>query len=254
MKIFLDTASVEAIKKYNDMGLVDGITTNPTLLSKEKGNPAEIMREIVRIVQGPVSLEVVATTAEEMIEEAHRLKKYGRNVVVKIPMIPDGLKAVKKLKAEGIETNVTLCFSANQAILAAKAGAAYVSPFIGRLDDHGQNGVDVIRNIKRMYTQGDGHALILAASIRNLQHLLYCFSARAELVTVPAHVLEEWAAKGFPLPDAEFTYQKVGKSIPYEELDLQQPWQRFNTEHELTTKGIEKFVADYRATLYQAAS
>src|SRR5690242_17087744 len=119
MKIFLDTANLESIKKYNDMGLVDGITTNPTLLSKEKGDPAEIMREIVKIVKGPVSLEIVGTTLEEMLEEAHRLKKYGQNVVVKIPMISDGLKAVKRLKSEGIETNVTLIFSTNQAILAA---------------------------------------------------------------------------------------------------------------------------------------
>ncbi|HEY8140959.1 MAG TPA: transaldolase family protein, partial [Nitrososphaera sp.] len=151
MKIFLDTANVESIKKYNDMGLVDGITTNPTLMSKEKGNPAEIMRQIVKIVKGPVSLEVVATSFQEMIDEAHRLKKYGQNVVVKIPMIPEGLKAVKKLKADGIDTNVTLVFSANQAILAAKAGAAYVSPFIGRLDDAGQDGMGLIREIVQIY-------------------------------------------------------------------------------------------------------
>src|SRR6478672_5443658 len=140
MKIFLDTANLDSVKKYNDMGLVDGVTTNPTLLSKEKGNPAGIMREIVKIVQGPVSLEVVGTTYDSMMEEAHRLKKYGKNVIVKIPMVHDGLKAVKKLKEEGIETNVTLIFSANQAVLAAKAGASYVSPFIGRLDDAGQDG------------------------------------------------------------------------------------------------------------------
>src|SRR5919109_3158754 len=123
MKIFLDTAKIEDIKTFNDMGIVDGITTNPSLLSKEKGNPSEIMRDIVKIVKGPVSFEVVGTQFEEMLEEARRLKKYGENVVVKIPMIPEGMKAVKTLKEEGIETHVTLIFSANQAILAAKAGA-----------------------------------------------------------------------------------------------------------------------------------
>jgi transaldolase len=130
----------------------------------------------------------------------------------------------------------------------------YVSPFVGRLDDHGQNGVDLVSNIKRMYAGGDGHVFVLAASIRNLQHLLHSFSAGAELVTVPADVLEDWAAKGFPLPGPGFRYQPVGTLIPYEELDLEKPWESFNIEHELTRKGIDKFVADYRATLYQKAS
>src|SRR5581483_169473 len=137
MKIFLDSANLSSIKKYNDMGIIDGITTNPTLLSRERDNPATLMREIVGIVKGPVSLEVTATKTEEMVEQAHRLIKYGQNVIVKIPMIPDGLKAVRQLTHEGIPTNVTLVFSANQALLAAKAGASYVSPFIGRLDDIG---------------------------------------------------------------------------------------------------------------------
>src|ERR687894_2650119 len=161
MKIFLDTANIDSIKKYDDMGLIDGITTNPTLLSKEKGNPAEIMREIVKIVRGPVSLEVIGTTMDEMVNEAHRLKKYGQNVVVKIPMIPDGLKVVKKLKEQGIQTNVTLIFSANQAILAAKAGAAYVSPFIGRLDDMGSDGMNLIRDINQIFKNYQYTAKIL---------------------------------------------------------------------------------------------
>src|ERR687886_1711677 len=171
MKIFLDTANIESIKKYNDMGLVDGITTNPTLLSKEKGNPAEIMLQIVKIIKGPVSLEVVGTTMDEMVDEAHRLKKYGHNVVVKIPMIPDGLKAVKKLKEEGIQTNVTLVFSANQAILAAKAGAAYVSPFIGRLDDAGQEGMLVIKEIVQIFRNYEFRTQVLVASIRHPVHV-----------------------------------------------------------------------------------
>ena len=189
MKIFLDTANIDSIKRYNDMGLVDGITTNPTLLSKEKGNPSEIMRQIVKIVKGPVSLEVVGITAEEMIEEAHRLKKYGQNVVVKIPMIPDGMKAVKKLKAEGVETNVTLIFSANQAILAAKAGAAYVSPFIGRLDDAGQEGMAVIREIVQIFKNYQFDTNVLVASVRHPLHVIEAGKIGAHVVTLPPDIL-----------------------------------------------------------------
>ncbi|HEX2556746.1 MAG TPA: fructose-6-phosphate aldolase, partial [Nitrososphaera sp.] len=185
MKIFLDTANIDLIKKYNDMGLVDGITTNPTLLSKEKGNPGEIMRQIVKIVKGPVSLEVVSTNADVMLEESHRLKKYGPNVVVKIPMIPDGLKVVKKLKSEGIETNVTLVFSANQAILAAKAGAAYVSPFIGRLDDAGQDGMALIREIVQIFKNYEFDTKVLVASVRHPLHVIDAAKIAAHVVTLP---------------------------------------------------------------------
>jgi transaldolase len=189
MKIFLDTANIESIKKYDEMGFVDGITTNPTLLSKEKGNPAEIMRQIVKIVKVPVSLEVIGTTMDEMIEEAHRLKKYGQNVVVKIPMIPDGLRAVKKLKEEGIETNVTLIFSANQAILAAKAGAAYVSPFIGRLDDAGQEGMGVIREIMQIFKNYEFNTNVLVASVRHPLHVIEAGKIGAQVVTLPPDIL-----------------------------------------------------------------
>jgi transaldolase len=189
MKIFLDTANLESIKKYNDMGLVDGVTTNPSLLAKEKGNPAEIMREIVKMVNGPVSLEVVGTTAETMLEEAYRLKKYGKNVVVKIPMIAEGLKAVKKLKADGIETNVTLVFSANQAILAAKAGASYVSPFIGRLDDNGQDGMNLIREIVQIFKNYQFETSVLVASVRHPMHVVDAGKIGAHVVTLPADIL-----------------------------------------------------------------
>lgn len=217
MKIFLDTANVESIKKYNDMGLVDGITTNPTLLSKEKGNPAEIMRQIVRIVKGPVSLEVVGTTAAEMMEEAHRLKKYGQNVVVKIPMIPDGLKAVKKLKEEGIPTNVTLVFSANQAILAAKAGAAYVSPFIGRLDDAGQEGMAVIREIVQIFKNYQFDTNVLVASIRHPLHVVDAGKIGAHVVTLPPDILGKMLTH--PLTDKGLSaflsdWEKVKKENP----------------------------------------
>ena len=203
MKIFLDTANLEDIKTFNDMGVVDGITTNPTLLSKEKGNPSEIMRDIVRIVNGPVSLEVVGTKFGEMLEEAHRLKKYGQNVVVKIPMIPEGMKAVKRLKEEGIETNVTLIFSANQAILAAKAGASYVSPFIGRLDDGGQEGMAVIREIIQIFKNYQFETKVLVASIRHPLHVIEAGKVGAHIVTLPPEVLRKMMIH--PLTDKGLT-------------------------------------------------
>jgi transaldolase len=217
MKIFLDTANVDSIKKYNDMGLVDGITTNPTLLSKEKGNPAEIMRQIVKIVKGPVSLEVVGTTTAEMIEEAHRLKKYGQNVVVKIPMIPDGLKVVKKLKEEGIQTNITLIFSANQAVLAAKAGAAYVSPFIGRLDDAGQEGMQVIREIVQIFKNYQFDTNVLVASVRHPLHVIEAGKIGAQVVTLPPDILGKMLTH--PLTDKGLSaflsdWEKVKKENP----------------------------------------
>jgi transaldolase len=217
MKIFLDTANLDSIRKYNDMGLVDGITTNPTLLSKEKGNPAEIMRQIVKMVKGPVSLEVVGTTAAEMLEEAHRLKKYGQNVVVKIPMIPDGLKAVKKLKEEGIQTNVTLIFSANQAILAAKAGAAYVSPFIGRLDDAGQDGMGLIREIVQIFKNYQFDTNVLVASVRHPLHVIDAGKIGAHVVTLPPDILGKMMSH--PLTDKGLSaflsdWEKVKKENP----------------------------------------
>jgi len=152
MKIFLDSANLESIKMYNDMGLLDGVTTNPTLLSKESGDPQKTMEEITNIIKGDVSLEVVSTEYSGMMEEGRRLRKYGENVVVKCPMIAEGLKACKALTAEAIPVNVTLVFSPNQAILAAKAGAKYVSPFIGRLDDIGQDGMHLISEIKQIFS------------------------------------------------------------------------------------------------------
>ncbi|HYY40482.1 MAG TPA: fructose-6-phosphate aldolase [Nitrososphaera sp.] len=217
MKIFLDTANIESIIKYSDMGLVDGITTNPTLLSKEKDNPAEIMLQIVKIVKGPVSLEVIGTTMDEMVEEAHRLKKYGQNVVVKIPMIPDGLKVVKKLKEEGIQTNVTLVFSANQAILAAKAGAAYVSPFIGRLDDTGQDGMTIIKDIVQIFKNYQFNTNVLVASIRHPLHVIEAGKIGAHVVTLPPEILGKMLSH--PLTDKGLSafmsdWEKVKKENP----------------------------------------
>jgi transaldolase len=171
------------------MGLVDGITTNPTLLWKEKQDPGALMREIVRIVKGPVSLEVVGTKTEEMVEEAHRLMKYGQNVVVKIPMISNGLRAIRQLSSDGIPTNVTLVFSTNQAILAAKAGASYVSPFIGRLDDSGQDGIDLVKQIVQIFRNYDFKTEVLVASVRHPLHIIEAGKIGAQIVTLPPEIL-----------------------------------------------------------------
>jgi transaldolase len=191
MKIFLDSANLESIKTYNDMGILDGVTTNPSLLSKEKGDPRKVMNEIVRIIKGPVNLEVIGTDYEVMIEEAHRLKKYGENVVVKIPMIPTGLRAVKRLAQEGISTNVTLIFSSNQAILAAKSGASYVSPFIGRLDDNGQDGMSIVREITQIFANYKFETEILVASIRHPIHVIEAGKCGADIVTLPPEILQK---------------------------------------------------------------
>jgi transaldolase len=217
MKIFLDTANIESIKKYSDMGVIDGITTNPTLFSKEKGNPTDIMREIVKIVRGPVSLEVTGTTMEEMIDEAHRLKKYGQNVVVKIPMIPDGLKVVRRLNEEGIQTNVTLIFSANQAILAAKAGASYVSPFIGRLDDAGHDGMTIISEIVQIFKNYQFNTEVLVASVRHPLHVTEAGKIGAHIVTLPPDILGKMISH--PLTDKGLStflsdWEKVKKENP----------------------------------------
>lgn len=189
MKIFLDTANIESIKRYNDMGAVDGVTTNPTLLSKEKGHPAEIMREITKLIKGPVSLEVVGIETDGMIEEAHRLAKFGPNVVVKIPMIPEGLKAVRQLHEEGIKTNVTLIFSSNQALLAAKAGASYVSPFIGRIDDVGHDGMVIIKEIVQIFANYKFDTEVLVASVRHPVHVVEAAKIGAHIVTLPPEIL-----------------------------------------------------------------
>ncbi|CAD6525830.1 putative transaldolase [metagenome] len=193
MKIFLDTANLEAIRKFNDMGLLDGITTNPSLLSKEGGNPKDVMEEITKIIKGDVSLEVVSTEYSGMIEEGKRLREYGKNVVVKVPMTPDGLKACKSFSSQGIPVNVTLVFSPNQALLAAKSGAKYVSPFIGRLDDVGQDGMSLIQDIKKIFDnyKDDFQTQILVASIRHPMHVIDAAKIGADVVTLPPSVLDK---------------------------------------------------------------
>ncbi len=191
MKIFLDTANVESIEKYNELGVVDGITTNPTLLSKEKGNPIKTMKKIVEIMKGPVSLEVVAIDFDKMMEESLKLAKYGDNVVVKIPMTMDGLKVVHALTKKGIKTNVTLIFSANQALLAAKAGATYVSPFIGRLDDIGSEGLNLVSEIVQIFASYDISTQLLVASVRHPLHVIEVAKMGADVVTLPPDILDK---------------------------------------------------------------
>jgi len=191
MKIFLDTANIESIQKYIDLGIVDGITTNPTLLFKENNDPIEAMKKIVKFVDGPVSLEVVATEFEEMMEESLKLAKYGDNVVVKVPMTSEGLKTVHALTKKNIKTNVTLIFSANQALLASKAGATYVSPFIGRLDDIGHDGLTLISDIVQIFASYDISTQVLVASVRHPIHVIESAKLGADVVTLPPEILQK---------------------------------------------------------------
>ncbi|MDE6889243.1 MAG: fructose-6-phosphate aldolase [Eubacterium sp.] len=202
MKFFVDTAIVEEIKKANDMGVICGVTTNPSLIAKSGRDFADVIKEITDIVDGAISGEVKATTqdAEGMIAEGREIAKIHPNMVVKIPMTVEGLKAVKQLASEGIKTNVTLIFNANQALLAARAGATYVSPFLGRLDDISVPGVDLIRTIAEIFAIHDIDTEIIAASIRNPIHIIDCALAGAHIATVPYNVIE--AMTKHPLTDA----------------------------------------------------
>lgn len=191
MKIFLDTANFESIQKYLELGVVDGITTNPSLLFKENSDPIDAMRKIVKLVDGPVSLEVVATDFDEIMDESLKLSSYGDNVVVKIPMTANGLKAVNALTKKNIKTNVTLIFSANQALLASKAGATYVSPFIGRLDDIGHDGLSLIRDIVQIFSGYDFSTQVLVASIRHPIHVIESAKLGADVVTLPPDILQK---------------------------------------------------------------
>lgn len=191
MKIFIDTANTREIKEALDLGLVDGVTTNPSLIAKEGRSSKEILKEICSLVSGPVSAEVISLDAGGMVSEALELSKIAKNIVIKIPLIKEGLKAARLLSQQGIETNVTLCFSANQALLAAKAGADYISPFIGRLDDISQVGMDLIRSIKMIYKNYGFKTQIIVASIRNPVHVLDSALVGADIATIPFAVIEQ---------------------------------------------------------------
>ncbi len=212
MKFFLDTANVDDIRKANDMGVICGVTTNPSLIAKEGRDFKEVIKEITSIVDGPISGEVKATTltAEGMIEEGREIAAIHPNMIVKIPMTIEGLKAVKVLSSEGIKTNVTLIFSANQALLAARAGATYVSPFLGRLDDISMPGINLIEDIVQIFDNYGLECEIIAASVRHTVHVTECALAGASIATVPYAVIEQM------------------------------------TKHPLTDQGIAKFQADYK--------
>jgi transaldolase len=213
MKFFIDTANVDDIRKANDMGVICGVTTNPSLIAKEGRDFNQVITEIASIVDGPISGEVKATTvdADKMITEGREIAKIHKNMVVKIPITVEGLKACNVLSKEGIKCNVTLIFSANQALLAARAGAAYVSPFLGRLDDISMPGIDLVRTISGMFAiYDDIHTEIIAASIRNPIHITDCALAGADIATVPYSVIEQMI------------------------------------KHPLTDAGIEKFQTDYK--------
>ncbi len=210
MKIYIDTANVEQIKKSIQLGYVDGVTTNPSLISKEEGEPKEILREICKVVEGPVSAEVIAIKSEAMVEEAKELAKIAKNIVIKIPMTEEGLKAVSSLSKDGIKTNVTLVFSSNQALLAARAGATYVSPFVGRLDDIGQDGIGLVNEIISIFEIHGLPTEVIAASIRHPDHVKMAALAGADIATIPFNVLEKMV------------------------------------KHPLTDIGLEKFLADWK--------
>lgn len=213
MKIFMDTANVAEIARYADWGVVYGVTTNPSLIAKSGRAQAEVIPEIAALVSGPVSAEVISTECAGMVEEARKLARIASNVVIKIPCIPEGLKAVKILAAENIKTNVTLVFSMTQALLAARAGAAYVSPFIGRLDDIGEDGVALVAKIVEAFRLYGIETEVIAASIRNLQHVEKVMLTGCQIATIPTKVLAQMI------------------------------------EHELTDKGLAQFMADYQNSL-----
>lgn len=191
MKIFIDSADIDAIKDCAAMGVVDGVTTNPTLIARSGRKHEEVVKEICEIVDGPISAEVLATDYDGMVEEGRRLATWHKNIVVKVPLIADGLKAVKTFTAEGIKTNVTLCFSASQALLAAKAGATYISPFLGRLDDISGDGMDLVQQIVQIYDNYDLQTQVLAASIRHPLHVVQAAMVGAHVGTMPPKVIQQ---------------------------------------------------------------
>jgi transaldolase len=280
-KILVDGGDPQETRQVKErLGFVDGQTTNPSLIANNpeikqrlaaghKLSEAEEMEEYKKIVReiaplvgdAGVSIEVFSdrkTTAQEMIAQGKEMYTWIPNAYIKYPCTSEGLRAAQMSVRDGLRVNLTLCFSQQQAaaVYGATKGArarVYVSPFVGRLDDLGQNGMELIGNIKRMFAQSDGHVLLLAASIRTLEHLFYCFALDVDLLTAPAKILTAWADKGLPLPEGDYEYRSAGKPIPYEELDLTRPWESFNIAHELTTKGLEKFATDYRKTLAESA-
>ena len=274
-KIFLDSGDPKETKDALDiLGFLDGQTTNPTLIAKnpsvhkriEDGNYFSkddiyenyktIAEEISSLIpQGSISLEVYAddnTKAAQMLEQARKMFCWIPNAHIKLPIIPEGLKASEQAVKEGIRINMTLCFTQEQAAAVygatkgAKKGDVFISPFMGRFDDLGYNGLDLTKNMIEMYKDGDGHVEVLAASVRNIDHLLTSIYLDADIITSPFKVLQQWVDEGMQLPDENFKYEAGGlKEIPYKQLSLDKPWQEFKFQHELLDKGLKRFADDW---------
>ncbi|MEW6068673.1 MAG: transaldolase family protein [Nitrospirota bacterium] len=278
-KIFLDSGDPKETKEIIKLlGFLDGQTTNPTLISKnpdarrqiEQGSKFSkeeildfykgVVREISALIpQGSVSVEVYAdfsTTSEDILKEGKEMFSWIPNAHIKIPITQEGLKAVEKAVKEGIRLNTTLCFNQEQAAAVyaatkdAKKGDTFVSPFVGRLDDKGLNGMDLISKILKMYRNGQSHVEVLTASVRNIDHLLCALQFGSDSVTVPFDVLKEWGKKGLPMPDEKYVYDsKDLKPIPSEDITLTKNWKDYNINHELTNIGIERFSSDWNALI-----
>lgn len=278
-KIFLDSGDPnETRETMKLLGFLDGQTTNPTLISKNPGAIGKLARgekftkeeiynfykEVVReisalIPQGSVSVEVYSdknTTADEMYEQGQEMFSWISNAHIKYPTTAEGLKAAQRSIKEGLRVNMTLCFSQQQAAAVysatkgAKKGDVFVSPFVGRLDDKGENGMDLIKNILQMYKTGDGHVEVLTASVRNLNHFLYALKLKTDIITAPISIYRKWKDTGMQIPEDSYVYdQGLLKSIPYKKLNLNMDWQEFNITHELTDKGIERFSEDWNALI-----
>jgi transaldolase len=278
-RIFLDGGNPDETRAIIKLlGFLDGQTTNPTLIAKNPqarrmleqgqkfsaGKLIDFYRQVVTTIcglvpEGSVSVEVYsdsATPAAMMLAQGKEMFSWTANAHVKFPTTGEGLKAAEQAVKSGMRVNMTLNFSQEQAAAVyaatrgARKGQVFVSPFVGRLDDRGENGMDLIANIMRMYRQGDGHVEVLTASVRSLGHLLYAFKLGSDIVTAPYEILREWGEKGMPLPDAGFAYgTKNLRPIPYRDIDLRKQWQDYDLRHDLTDKGMEKFSADWNALI-----
>jgi transaldolase len=278
-RLFLDGGDPEETKAVlKQIGFLDGQTTNPSLIAKnpgarkrlEQGNKfsrEEIFmfyRSVIHtasdlIPQGSVSIEVYAdagTSASDMLKQGREMFTWVPNAHIKFPTSREGLKAAHEAVKAGLRVNMTLVFTQEQAAAVyaatqgARKGQVFLSPFIGRLDDRGENGMDLIADIIRMYKKGDGHVEVLTASVRSLDHFLYALSLGSDIITAPFNIIKLWGEKGLPIAGKDYHYDTKGlMAIPYRELDLSRPWESFDISHELTTKGIEKFAADWNALI-----
>ncbi|MEW6571592.1 MAG: transaldolase family protein [Nitrospirota bacterium] len=278
-RIFLDGGDQNETKEIiRLLGFLDGQTTNPTLISKnpearrriQQGNKftkdeilhfyRDVVKEISQLIpHGAISIEVYAdssTKAQEMLQMGNEMFSWIPNAHIKFPSSEEGLRAAEQAIKEGLRINMTLCFSQEQAAAVyaatkgAKKGDVFVSPFVGRLDDRSEKGMDVVANVIKMYQKGDGHVEVLTASVRNIDHLLYAIKLGSDIVTAPYSILKEWAEKGLPMPGDEYVYNADGlKSIPYRDIELSKNWQDYDIRHELTVKGMEKFSADWNALI-----